>query len=166
MKIKKFLSRPGISFIEVLVSLSIIAILTLLFTMNITSQQQTAKKEAERIAEYLHDLMRQSDRIHRSFNIKFYGEDIVWFWEDEPDDENYWKPIYWTRNIKLKQDPILSKGFTLIGNSSLKTKLSYDSKKHEFDKEGHFTVTRDSDNTSYYVYIFNGRIRLSEKVII
>ena len=148
--------KHGFSLTELLIVIAIIMILASMIAINMDSYKQTAKQEAEKLAGYIHDLMRKADRSHRGFEITFDDSKIQWAWTD---DTNNKKTIY-KKNPNDTDKPLISPGFEVEGNFSDKVTYKTDSR---FCKEGHFTVTRKEDASKYYVYIFNGRIRISPR---
>ena len=75
MKAEKIFSRrKGFSLIELFVAMIIIALFTSFITTNITSQSQTAKAEAEKLAAYITGLARKADRRHINFTIMFNSD--------------------------------------------------------------------------------------------
>lgn len=157
--------RRGFSLIELSICVVIIFILASTIAVNINSYEQTAKQEAEKLEAYIHDLMRKADRSHESFLLDITDEKIISYWEHEKthDYPKHGKKIYWKGNGEQgKENPIISKGFTVKSTESLKPDVGYNHIKNSFTQNGHFTITRDDDTTKYYVYIRLGRVRISE----
>ena len=156
MKIKR-----GFSLTELLVSIAIIMILSSMITLNINSHKQTAKKEAEKLEAFIHDLMRKADRMHKGFSLVFNANGIKSYWEDEAqNDEKKGTKIYWTGTLNAdEKQPIISKGFKVTWIE--KSDYIYNLKNNAFDPPDRtLTIQRDSDKTKYNVVFAGGRIRL------
>ena len=142
MKAEKiFPRRKGFSLIELFVAMIIIAVFTSFISVNITSQSQTAKSEAERVAAYITGLMRKSDRRHIPFTIKINSGDIKTTWKEASDDF------------------ALNPGFSMEAKPK---EFAYDSNENEFTPNDKITLTKTLDSSVYYVHIRNGRVRASE----
>ena len=151
MKVKKiFLSQKGFTLVEFLVSLIVIAIFASFYAVNLSSQEQTAKQEAEKIAAYLTDLTRKADRRHISFRIVKNSSGIIGYWDGTKSSFD----IYSTSDGHL-----LNKDFTMTASQN---EFNYNAEENKFTQRGHFTITRPLDGSSYYIIISNGRIRTSD----
>jgi len=149
----------------------IIAIFTSFITSNISSQSQTVKSEAEKLAMFITDLTRKADRRHMNFTIVlhfnsapfnaycYFGKNTknrTYIYHENPDkiEEGYDKKI------------IVAPGFTLSLNFT--NDIVYDADKNEFSyadgkiANGKFILTRTLDDSKYYIHLRNGRIRASE----
>ena len=172
--------RRGFTIIELFISMVIIAIFTSFITSNISSQSQTAKSEAEKLAAYITDLTRKADRRHMSFVIKFHSGYTYYYWVHGKDNDKYTRGYLYHNNPEeidktkytlLTDTPILTPGFSLSGKFGLDKgvyeadidELSYNSNKNEFDYNGTLTLTRTLDSTRYNIVIDQeGRIRTEE----
>ena len=147
----------GFSLVEVLISVTILMVMASSVTLNVNMLRPTAKGEAEKIAAYIHKVMRRSDRIHDGFAIKFKthnGQREIWIvWDSKGDSKYEYVDVV----------PVNS-GFYVTSNY-LKDNLSYSPQSNTFVSIGRtLTVTRTSDNSYYYVifYQYGGRIRVSQ----
>lgn len=145
-KVKKSTKR-GFSLIEVFTAVLIILIFASFITLKMDSNRQTAKKEAEKLADYIHELMREADRSHVSFSI-VYKEGLIQISKSDKDGKNTFTDL-----------PVAS-GFTVSFNNSSEP-IQYNISNNAFDTPRTFTVTSEKDNTPYYIVIRNGRIRTS-----
>ena len=164
MKAEKIFSRrKGFSLIELFVAMIIIALFTSFITTNITSQSQTAKAEAEKLAAYITGLARKADRRHINFTIMFNSDNAYNYFGSDTEKRTY---IFHNGTIDDTYDKkiILSPGFSLKANVN---KLEYDSNENEFNA-GEIILTKDLDSTKSYIIIGDvdngGRIRVSEDV--
>ena len=151
MKVKKiFLSLKGFTLVEFLVSLIVMAIFASFYAVNLSSQDQTARQEAERIAAYLTDLTRKADRRHISFQIKKEGNNIVGYWDGTKSKFDIYSG---------SDGQVLNKDFKMEANQDL---FTYNSEENKFTQKGHLRITRPLDGSSYDIKISDGRIRTSD----
>ena len=172
MKAEKIFSRrKGFSLIELFVAMIIIAAFTSFITTNITSQSQSVKSEAEKLAAHITDLTRKADRRHINCHIKF-NSDNVYSYFGEKDEEERRTYIYDARTTgTVSPDKIvLSPGFTISSDFTnlSEKKLTYDSNENEFSNKGKIIITNtlasNKDDKSYYIHFRFGRVRASETV--
>ena len=147
MKAEKIFSRrKGFSLIELFVAMIIIALFTSFITTNITSQSQTAKAEAEKLAAYITGLARKADRRHLGFTITFNSNSTTTSWDRAPSPDIF----------------ALAPGFSLEKAKN----FTYNSNKNEFEDYDTITLKRDLDGKKCYIVIGDvgggGRIRVSE----
>lgn len=160
--------KHGFSLTELLIVIAIIMILASMIAINMDSYKQTAKQEAEKLAGYIHDLMRKADRSHKGFEIYWETtpERIRWQWSS---NKISWANgtdgiLIYKKNLTATDKPVISPGFTIeykfSGYADNKLKYGTDG---QFNKNGHFKITRDDDKTDIcYIYFRLGRIRCSE----
>ena len=149
---KIFLQRQkGFSLVELFIAMIIIAIFSSFITANITSQSQTAKQEAEKLAAYLTDLARKSDRRHMNLTIKFENSNVTAY--------------FGTNSSNAATSYDIPSGFSISQNFP-NNKLAYDSNENEFNNYGTITITKALNKTYHYIVIGNvgkgGRIRTTE----
>lgn len=162
--------KHGFSLTELLIVIAIIMILASMIAVNMDSYKQTAKQEAEKLAGYIHDLMRKADRSHRGFAINLETTQLRWQWAS---DNTSWKSttdgiLIYKKNPTGTEKPIISPGFTIEYKFSGKdgspnlVKYGTDS---QFNRNGHFTVINDknTEDTKYFVNLRFGRVRASDK---
>lgn len=168
---KIFSRRKGFSLLELFLAVIIIAIFTSFITANITSQDQTVKAEAEKLAAYITGLTLKADRRHIGFTIRLNdtNDSKTVYWGEKTTPSEY---IY-KKNPTSKDKVILAPGFSIaytvkenMGSSghgeATYYELTYDANTNEFTPNNTFTLTKDSDNSVHYVHIRSGRIRASE----
>ena len=158
--------RRAFSLVELLICMLIMAIMASTVMLSMDANKQTAKKEAEKLAAYLHDLMRKSDRTHKAFKIENDSNGISWLWDGDSDSimSNY-NPIYCTNKNSsslYSRSLIKDTAFTVtLSKSSIK----YTPNDNQFNAGGHFTIKRkdDNDDPAYKVFIYiEGRVRVEK----
>ena len=156
MKNKIFKNNTAFSLTELLVAMTVIVILAGAVTLSSTTMgRQTAKREAERVAEKLRSVAMKSDREHKSYTIKFpnKGDAGLDYFEilDETKDLNH----------KVIETFNASKGCKFKTNVE---ELTYDLQLNMFNG---FTLTiTGADGNKYEVVITavdGGRIRVAPK---
>ncbi|MBQ9419852.1 MAG: prepilin-type N-terminal cleavage/methylation domain-containing protein [Synergistaceae bacterium] len=154
--------KRGFSLVELFIAIVVMMILASAVTLNINSQRQTAKQEAEKLAAYLHDLMRQADKRHQNFTIDFVGDSTIsWHWVSNT-TPTITKLIY-KKNPGKGDNPIVNPGFTVEKTYSNVSTATYDYTDNTMPM-GTFTIKRDSDGEKYYVIIDSlGRVRTGSK---
>ena len=172
MKAEKIFSRrKGFSLIELFVAMIIIALFTSFITTNITSQSQTARAEAEKLAAYITGLARKADRRHINCHIKFDSNNAyVYAYLGDNDEKEKRTYIYDTTGAASSDKVILAPGFLISPDFSVKLtngELRYLSNSNEFSNNGKIIITKatasDKDNDKYhYIHIRRGRVRASE----
>ena len=64
--------RRGFTLVEIMTAMLVMAVITGVAMMSITSAKQTAKREAERMQAYIYLQMQKADRIHKNFTLEVY----------------------------------------------------------------------------------------------
>ena len=159
MKANKFFYyHKAFSLVELFITMLIIAIFASFITIDLTSQSQTAKQEAEKLAAFILDLTRKADRRHLDFTIQFESDQVYSYFGSDTGNKTY----------LLKENPdttdtiILDPGFSISNNFN--NSITYNSNENEFNGTGtgKIIITRDSDQTKYYIIFRFGRVRVSE----
>ena len=83
--------RRGFTLIEIMTAMLVMAVITGVATMSITSAKQTAKREAERMQAYIYRQMQKADRIHKNFTLQVDGEYLTVNWGDSANTDTSFK---------------------------------------------------------------------------
>ena len=155
----KFLNRRGFTLIELFIVMVIMIIFASFITMNMDSQKQTAQQEAEKLAQYLHDVMRKADRRHMKFVIEKATDEITWKWLSGNTTYDTEEKLIYKKNPSDSDKPIISANFTLDLSPA---PITYNAYENEFEQKSTFTITRNGDSAEYYLHVKEGRLRLSQ----
>ena len=170
----KILRNHGaFSLIELLMAITVLMILTGVFTLNPAIMgRQTAKHEAERIAEKLRSIALQAEREHISYIIQFPEKGDVEFdyfeiftQTSDTLNRNLIETFKTRTGCKLRNKTNSVSDFNSASNNS--ESYIYDLQQNSFGKNGHIDVI-GADNKIWYVILYEpggegGRIRISDK---
>ena len=70
----------GFTLVELMVTVSVMSIMAAVIALNVDFTRQSAKHEAEKVATYIENLMKKSNRIHTSFDIEVKDKVIKVSW--------------------------------------------------------------------------------------
>ena len=144
--------RRGFTLAELVVGVVVMIVTLGVATMSLRSTDQTAKREAERLAAYIYRRMDQAVRMHKPFTLKIVLDQTTGItqvrinWKDDPPFEP-------------------SDGCRYSDNFPLGY-VNYNASTQAFSQGGTITV-KDAKEEKYYLIIEppsrGGRIRLSDK---
>ena len=138
--------RSGFTLIEVLTSLIVMTVIAGAAMMSVTSAKQTAKREAERVQNYIYRQMQRADRMHRNFTIEVFTDHLNVNWKDYDNIDSSFKP---------------SDGCTFENHNT--QDKTYNFAKKRFS--GGTIRVHGADGVTYYVILAvanEGRVRISD----
>ena len=140
--------RSAFTLIELIVGVLVMVAAISTGLISLRGVRQTAKREAERVAAYIHRIMGKAERINKNFFIEVYTDFIRLNWHDIHTVDNSFKA---------------SDGCTYSHNFP-ENKARYNANARVFSSGGTITV-KGADGETWYVIIAiinEGRVRISQ----
>ena len=142
------MEREGFSLMEVAAVLMVMAVASALALMSSRIANQTSKREAERVAGYIHRIMQKAERTRKNFYLEIYSNFIRVNWY----------------NIHTIDDSFRSSVNCNYSDNFPKSQAAYNAYKKRFINGGTITI-KDADGKIWYVIIAGiteGRVRTSD----